>query len=61
VGTHVWVGADERPAFLEQAQLLAKNWQSSLTIEPGKHHFDIISGLEDPESELLEAMLGPAS
>ena len=61
VRTHVWVGADERPAFLEQAQLLAKNWQSSLTIEPGKHHFDIISGLENPESELLEAMLGPAS
>ena len=57
---HVWVGANERPAFLEQAQLLAKNWQSSLTIEPGKHHFDIISGLENPESELLEAMLGPA-
>jgi len=40
---------------------LAKNWQSELTIEPGKHHFDIIAGLEDPESELLEAMLGPAS
>jgi len=58
---HVWVGANERPAFLEQAQLLATNWQSSLTIEPGKHHFDIISGLENPESELLEAMLGPAS
>ena len=58
---HVWVGANERPAFLEQAQLLATNWQSSLTIEPGKHHFDIISGLENPESELLEAVLGLAS
>ena len=61
VRAHVWVGADERPAFLEQARLLAENWQSDLTIEPKKHHFDIISGLEHPESELLEAMLGPAS
>jgi arylformamidase len=57
---HIWVGADERPAFLEQARLLAENWQSDLTIEPKKHHFDIIAGLEDPESDLLDALLGRA-
>ncbi|MDG1240483.1 MAG: alpha/beta hydrolase fold domain-containing protein, partial [Planktomarina sp.] len=61
VRAHVWVGADERPAFLEQARLLAKNWQSKLTIALGKHHFDIIAGLEDPESDLLEALVARAS
>jgi len=40
---------------------LAKKWQSELTIEPGKHHFDIIAGLEDPKSDLLEALMARAS
>jgi arylformamidase len=54
---HIWVGAEERPVFLEQAKLLATNWQAGLTIEVSKHHFDIIAGLEDPDSSLMAALL----
>ena len=55
---HIWVGAEERPVFLEQAKLLATNWQVDLTVEASKHHFDIIAGLEDPDSPLMAALLG---
>jgi hypothetical protein len=54
---HIWVGAEERPVFLEQAKLLATNWQAGLTIEVSKHNFDIIAGLEDPDSSLMAALL----
>ena len=57
IDVHVWVGAEERPAFLAQAQLLADRWQASLTIEISKHHFDVIAGLEDPKSELMAVLL----
>ncbi len=51
---HVWVGADERPEFLRQSALIANIWTGlradmSLTVEPGRHHFDVIDGLSDPE------------
>jgi hypothetical protein len=54
----VWVGAAERPAFLEQAGWLARAWDAPLTREPGRHHFDVIEGLESPGSALAEAVLG---
>ena len=53
----VWVGAGERPAFLDQAQGLAEAWGCRHVIEPGRHHFDVIEGLEDPESGLLAELL----
>ena len=56
VGVHVWVGADERPAFLHQARLLADAWQVPVTVEPGRHHFDVIDGLADPETPLCRAL-----
>jgi arylformamidase len=55
----VWVGADERPAFLDQARWLAEVWpRTDLHIAPGRHHFDVIDELEDPDSAMLRAALG---
>ncbi len=55
----VWVGGDERPAFLDQARWLAEAWPNAdLRVEPGRHHFDVIDGLTDPESPLTAALVG---
>ena len=59
---HVWVGGDERPEFLRQSALLANIWTGlradmSLTVEPDRHHFDVIAGLSDPQSALVSALL----
>lgn len=55
----VWVGADERPAFVDQAGWLAGAWpQADLMIEDGRHHFDVIDGLTDPNSEMIARLLG---
>jgi len=54
---HVWVGAQERPAFLWQARLLSERWDCPWTPEPGRHHFDVIDGLTDPLSPLMETCL----
>lgn len=54
----VWVGADERPAFLEQAEGLARAWGAKQVVVEGKHHFDVIDALADPESEMVAALLG---
>lgn len=53
----VWVGGDERPAFLDQARWLASAWGVPCEIAPGRHHFDVIDGLKDPESPLMRAIL----
>ena len=53
----VWVGADERPVFIEQATALADAWQANLVLDPDRHHFDVIDGLEDPQSALTHALL----
>lgn len=54
----VWVGAQERPAFLWQARLLSEVWDCRWHAAPGKHHFDVIDPLCEPESDLTEALLG---
>lgn len=58
VAVHVWVGGDERPAFRDQARRLGNAWACPVTVEPGRHHFDVIEGLERPESPLIRALLG---
>lgn len=58
VSAHVWVGASERPAFLWQARVLAEEWACPWTADPGRHHFDVIEGLEDAGSPLCEALVG---
>jgi arylformamidase len=60
---HAWVGADERPEFVRQSELIANIWsgcgaETDLTIEPSKHHFDVIDSLCDPKSAMLDALLG---
>ena len=47
---HVWVGDDERPEFVRQTTLLANIWTGlgadmAQTIEPRRHHFNVIEGL----------------
>ena len=58
VDVTVWVGADERPAFIEQAQELGRVWGAKVVAPEGKHHFDVIDALADPESDLVKALLG---
>jgi len=55
---HVWVGGGERPAFLDQARRLGNAWSCPVTVERGRHHFDVIEGLESGESPLMRALLG---
>lgn len=53
----VWVGANERPVFLEQAQALALAWQCEQVIEADHHHFSVVEGLADPDSALTQMVL----
>lgn len=57
VTAHVWVGAEERPAFLWQARVLAEEWGCPWTAEAGRHHFDVIGGLAAPDSALCATVL----
>ena len=52
VSAHVWVGAEERPAFLMQARVLAEEWSCPWTAAPWHHHFSGNEGLADPASPL---------
>ena len=54
----VWVGADERPVFLEQAENFARSWGAKQVVAEGKHHFDVIDPLAKPDSDLTKALLG---
>ncbi|MDT8857127.1 alpha/beta hydrolase [Paracoccaceae bacterium Fryx2] len=55
---HVWVGGQERPAFLWQARTLSESWSCPWTVSPGKHHFDVIDDLADAGSALTGTCLG---
>jgi acetyl esterase/lipase len=57
IEARVWVGAGERPVFLDQARWLAEAWGAPLTVEPGRHHFDVVEGLAQADSPLLRALL----
>ncbi|QFS84577.1 Alpha/beta hydrolase family protein [Roseivivax sp. THAF40] len=54
----VWVGAEERPVFLDQARWLSEAWGADLVEDAGRHHFDVIDGLEDPDSRMTKVVLG---
>jgi acetyl esterase/lipase len=56
IAAHVWVGGNERPAFIAQARGLATAWNAPLTIEPGRHHFDVIDGLADAQGGVTRAL-----
>lgn len=58
VDVTVWVGADERPVFLEQAETFARSWGAKQVVAEGKHHFDVIDPLAEADSDLTKALLG---
>ena len=39
----VWVGAEERPVFLDQARWLAEAWRAEERIDPGRHHSKLLN------------------
>ena len=52
-----WVGADERPEFLRQSELIANVWTgvgaaTKCVRLSGRHHFDVIGELTDLDSAL---------
>ena len=53
---HVFVGEEERPAFLDQSHWLSKAWSIPETVVPGKHHFDVIDGLQDQDSDMVRCL-----
>lgn len=54
----VWVGGQERPAFLWQARLLSEVWDCPWHVAEGRHHFDVIDDLAEPDSRLMQVLLG---
>lgn len=58
VNVTVWVGAEERPAFLQQAESLSRAWGAKTVVAEGAHHFDVIDALCDPDSDMVKALLG---
>lgn len=53
IAAHVWVGAQERPAFLWQARTLSEAWNCPWTPAQDRHHFDVIDALEDASTPLM--------
>jgi acetyl esterase/lipase len=57
VPVKAWVGAAERPAFLDQARWLGEAWNVPRWELPGRHHFDVVEDLEAPDSALVTWLL----
>lgn len=58
-----WVGAAERPEFCRQSALLANIWTGAgIDVDaievPGRHHYDVIDDLQNPEGAMVERWLG---
>ncbi len=57
-----WVGADERPEFIRQNNLLCDTWGKQgaamdAYLDPDKHHFNVIDSLAQPNSKLTQTLL----
>ena len=64
----VWVGAEERPVFLDQARWLVEAWQADPerpdleqtdvghVVSPGQHHFNVIEDMAHARSALTTAL-----
>lgn len=57
-----WVGANERPEFIRQNDLLANIWTGLGAVTqsihaPDKHHFSVIDDLTDPDSDMTCCLL----
>jgi acetyl esterase/lipase len=60
-----WVGAAELPEFRRQTALLVNVWtglgaRAEAFEAPRRHHFDVIEPLADPDSALVDRLLGAA-
>jgi hypothetical protein len=58
-----WVGGAERAEFRRQNALLANVWlglgaETTVIEAPDRHHFDVVDDLADPESAMVEMLLG---
>ena len=56
------MGVAKRPEFVRQSAQLVKTWgragvRTQRVIDPGKHHFDTIDGLTDPQSDITRTWL----
>ena len=49
----VWVGSDEQPIYLQQAELLAARWDCFFVKSKHRNYLDILDGLESETSKLL--------
>ena len=49
----VWVGSDEQPTYLQQAELLAVHWDCFFVKSKNRNYLDILEGLESQTSRLL--------
>ena len=57
VPVNIWVGSDERPAFLDQARWLADAWAGTThTVVEGRHHFNVIDALKDETSDMVRSL-----
>lgn len=56
--TAIWVGGDERPAFLWQARLLSEEWGCPWHVAKGAHHFSVLEPLCDPKSGMMRYLTG---
>ncbi|MEM7464051.1 MAG: alpha/beta hydrolase, partial [Pseudomonadota bacterium] len=57
-----WVGAGERSEFIRQNALLANIWKglgatTFVVEEPDRHHMNVVDGLADPASAMLQLLL----
>ena len=52
----VFVGENERSAFLSQANYLSQAWSCSKLIAKGKHHFNILDDLKNERSRLVNLL-----
>lgn len=57
----LWVGGDERPAFLQQTRLMHLAWQGFVPldshVDAGHNHFSVLDGLTDPASALVHSII----
>jgi arylformamidase len=55
----VWVGAEERPVFLNQARWLVEAWQANVghVISAGQHHFNVIEDMTCGQSTLTKTLI----
>ena len=62
IAVSLWVGAEERPEFRRQTDLLALSWGGlgvpvAVEHEKGRHHFNVIDELENPDGNLIGVIL----